>query len=381
VALINGPWTNLKCNASLEKDRMPLAFFGLLYSTRQTLTSTAALPGTGATRTTSERNSPVPCQGQMADPQRDFQAISECVFAMTAKAHALGRYVDGHGLFKPRNSFRMNAHWNRERFPHAASPFVFSMRVSIGSGALAFFQNEWQRQKSRGHQRCRWRARVGQFCGKLPRRVTFSLSFFARIRGPNDLKHFSAANNLGSHFWLSVAKRSVVRKSDPHARSARMCFFHGTSRPLRETSMVCANSIFWPKGAFQRKRTGRRKRTRRCWRLSIGVTVLPVSGDVSKYIPEYQNRQDLVLGQKSLIFALQFVQASVRFAPSSTAQGVLMSVGADRREARRFTMSLPMRVSPRAKGRELDAHTRDVSYRGLYFVTDADFEVGSELNS
>jgi hypothetical protein len=38
-----------------------------------------------------------------------------------------------------------------------------------------------------------------------------------------------------------------------------------------------------------------------------------------------------------------------------------------------------MRVSPRAKGRELDAHTRDVSYRGLYFVTDADFEVGSEI--
>jgi len=56
-----------------------------------------------------------------------------------------------------------------------------------------------------------------------------------------------------------------------------------------------------------------------------------------------------------------------------------MSVGADRREARRFTMSLPMRVSPRPKGRELDAHTRDVSYRGLYFVADADFEVGSEI--
>src|SRR5260370_18922207 len=60
-------------------------------------------------------------------------------------------------------------------------------------------------------------------------------------------------------------------------------------------------------------------------------------------------------------------------------QGVLMSEGADRREARRFTMSLPMRVSPRAKGHELDAHTRDVSYRGLYFVADADFEVGSEI--
>src|SRR5258706_15723742 len=57
-----------------------------------------------------------------------------------------------------------------------------------------------------------------------------------------------------------------------------------------------------------------------------------------------------------------------------------MSDGTERREARRFTMSLPMRVLPReAKGHELDAHTRDVSYRGLYFLTEANFEVGSEI--
>src|SRR5260370_39344266 len=61
-------------------------------------------------------------------------------------------------------------------------------------------------------------------------------------------------------------------------------------------------------------------------------------------------------------------------------KGVLMSDGTERREERRFTMSLPMRVLPReAKGRELDAHTRDVSYRGLYFLTEANFEVGSEI--
>lgn len=57
-----------------------------------------------------------------------------------------------------------------------------------------------------------------------------------------------------------------------------------------------------------------------------------------------------------------------------------MGDGADRREARRFTMSLPMRLLPReAKGRELDAHTRDVSYRGLYFLAEADFKVGTEI--
>src|SRR6266513_3751966 len=54
--------------------------------------------------------------------------------------------------------------------------------------------------------------------------------------------------------------------------------------------------------------------------------------------------------------------------------------GAERREARRFTMSLPMRVFLReSEGREMYAHTRYVSYRGLYFLTDANFQVGSEI--
>src|SRR2546427_12886669 len=58
-----------------------------------------------------------------------------------------------------------------------------------------------------------------------------------------------------------------------------------------------------------------------------------------------------------------------------------MSDGADRREARRFTMSLPMRVlSPVAEARELGAETRDVSYRGLYFLADAKLKVGREID-
>jgi len=57
-----------------------------------------------------------------------------------------------------------------------------------------------------------------------------------------------------------------------------------------------------------------------------------------------------------------------------------MADGADRREARRFTMSLPMRVLPReAHSPELKAQTRDVSYRGLYFLSEAQFEVGNEI--
>jgi PilZ domain len=57
-----------------------------------------------------------------------------------------------------------------------------------------------------------------------------------------------------------------------------------------------------------------------------------------------------------------------------------MPDGADRREARRFSMRLPMRVLPReARSKELRANTRDVSYRGLYFVSETKFDVGSPI--
>jgi hypothetical protein len=57
-----------------------------------------------------------------------------------------------------------------------------------------------------------------------------------------------------------------------------------------------------------------------------------------------------------------------------------MTDGADRREARRFSMSLPMRVLPReARSNELRANTRDVSYRGLYFLSETKFDVGNQI--
>jgi len=44
-------------------------------------------------------------------------------------------------------------------------------------------------------------------------------------------------------------------------------------------------------------------------------------------------------------------------------------------------MTLPVRVLARdASGPELKAQTRDVSYRGLYFLTEARFEDGSEID-
>jgi len=44
-------------------------------------------------------------------------------------------------------------------------------------------------------------------------------------------------------------------------------------------------------------------------------------------------------------------------------------------------MTLPVRVLARdPSGPELKAQTRDVSYRGLYFLTEARFEDGSEID-
>ena len=55
-----------------------------------------------------------------------------------------------------------------------------------------------------------------------------------------------------------------------------------------------------------------------------------------------------------------------------------MADGSERRVARRFTMSLPLRVLPReARTSELRTQTRDVSYQGLYFLAEAQFALNS----
>jgi PilZ domain-containing protein len=82
-----------------------------------------------------------------------------------------------------------------------------------------------------------------------------------------------------------------------------------------------------------------------------------------------------------LIFALKLALPNASFAPNPERRELLMSDGSERREARRFNMNLPMRVMPReGKGHELNAQTRDLSYRGLYFLAEADFKVGNEID-
>lgn len=53
----------------------------------------------------------------------------------------------------------------------------------------------------------------------------------------------------------------------------------------------------------------------------------------------------------------------------------------ERRAARRFSMMLPLKVRLLGDGEiaEKQGHTRDVSFRGLYFTVEASVETGSSI--
>ena len=58
-----------------------------------------------------------------------------------------------------------------------------------------------------------------------------------------------------------------------------------------------------------------------------------------------------------------------------------MTDGIDRRVARRFNMTLPLRVLAHdSQSPELTAQTRDVSYQGLYFMSEEQFKIGSDID-
>ena len=58
-----------------------------------------------------------------------------------------------------------------------------------------------------------------------------------------------------------------------------------------------------------------------------------------------------------------------------------MEDGVERRTARRFSMMLPLRVrlSSENGAAEKQGETRDISYRGLYFLIEAKVEAGSSI--
>jgi GNAT superfamily N-acetyltransferase len=55
--------------------------------------------------------------------------------------------------------------------------------------------------------------------------------------------------------------------------------------------------------------------------------------------------------------------------------------GTERRASRRFTMALPLtvRLNGASDAGERQGHTRDVSFRGLYFTAAEDFEPGTRI--
>jgi hypothetical protein len=57
-----------------------------------------------------------------------------------------------------------------------------------------------------------------------------------------------------------------------------------------------------------------------------------------------------------------------------------MEHSTERRASRRFTMALPLTIrSSEPGGNERRGQTRDVSFRGLYFLIEADFAPGSQI--
>ena len=57
-----------------------------------------------------------------------------------------------------------------------------------------------------------------------------------------------------------------------------------------------------------------------------------------------------------------------------------MQQSTERRASRRFTMTLPLTVRPTEPGgSEQQGQTRDVSFRGLYYTSEADFAPGSPI--
>jgi hypothetical protein len=58
-----------------------------------------------------------------------------------------------------------------------------------------------------------------------------------------------------------------------------------------------------------------------------------------------------------------------------------MANSPERRASRRFTMTLPLTVRANGPGGgiERQGQTRDVSFRGLYFLIDAELEAGSSI--
>ena len=187
----------------------------------------------------------------------------------------------------------MHADEYGERPTRTAAPFrVVTTGSSVGRSVRLFFEMKRHLRMLPERRRCQEHGTVDLLSQRVP----------VPTRLPTELLRLRSWSEYELSGWPSESDASQGKVSHSVIPGLWDSLVE-TSRPLRETSMVSPNSIFWPKGVVQRMRTGRRMRKRRCSRLSARVTVLPMGISVAR---TFLNCQDLVLGQESLIFALQF---------------------------------------------------------------------------
>src|SRR6266568_97612 len=178
----------------------------------------------------------------------------------------------------------------------------------------------------------------------------------------------------------------------------RQSLLERASNPPRETSSVSETSISWRRGPGQRKRTGSLSCARRCSRRSVGITVSTRTARGNRdIIPSAGTIQSEIQAERPVleVLAIADVACACGSAPrtlrctmeratfwsrvGAVARG-MMETAAERRTSRRFSISLPVRVQRKgSRSGELLAHTRDVSFRGLYFLAEAPFEKGTEI--
>src|SRR5713226_6262707 len=155
--------------------------------------------------------------------KRDFQVIPERVLAVTAKAHALSRNVDGHGLFKPGNPFRMHADGNRECPPHTSAPFgLVTIGTSVRGRLGLLYEMKSDRECRRGIGDAEGAGELIQFRRAFLLRRVFRRNFLACVGGANDFKYFVAPCDARENLRLAIGKRGVIGKSDPHRYPRRV---------------------------------------------------------------------------------------------------------------------------------------------------------------
>jgi hypothetical protein len=107
------------------------------------------------------------------------------------------------------------------------------------------------------------------------------------------------------------------------------------------------------------------------------VTTERAAGQIA-FVPGQKRAEIFVV---PCVSRCDFYSAMLRWGgPGTPSSGGVMQQSTERRASRRFTMTLPLTVrSTEPGGGERQGQTRDVSFRGLYFLIEADFAPGTPI--